>query len=190
VRSEVHADGRMSAAKSTALRHLSAADGRAAERLLFAQPWRIRGRRLTLACELVAQAAGELRTENAMHHAKSSSRSIVLLLLVVLAASTIGCRTGGGHRRDDDDEVRTTIDVQNQSFNDMTVYMLVNGARTRLGIAPGNKTTVLTIPAYLLTGVSFVRFVADPLGGHRTPVTEEVDVTPGDQLVMVINPGG
>jgi hypothetical protein len=71
----------------------------------------------------------------------------------------------------------------------MTVYVLVNGSRTRLGIATGNKSTVLTIPEYLLSGTTFLRFVANPIGGNRTPVSEEVDVSPGDQLVMVIRPG-
>jgi hypothetical protein len=70
------------------------------------------------------------------------------------------------------------------------VYVLVNGQRTRLGIAPGNRTTVLTIPRYLIVGNSYLRFVANPIAGNRTPVTEEIDVSPGDQLVMVINPGG
>jgi hypothetical protein len=115
---------------------------------------------------------------------------IVRFLTLALAISAIACKTGGASRKTNDGPVRTTIEVQNQDFNDMTVYVIVNGARTRLGIAPGNKTTVLTIPEFLLTGTSFVRFVCDPIGGRRTPVTEEVDVTPGDQLVMVINPGG
>jgi hypothetical protein len=35
-----------------------------------------------------------------------------------------------------------------------------------------------------------MRFVAEPIGGNRTPVSEEVDVNPGDQLVMIIQPGG
>ncbi|MDB4912157.1 MAG: hypothetical protein JWO39_2980 [Gemmatimonadetes bacterium] len=126
----------------------------------------------------------------AAHHAMKPFGTIVRCLTLVLAITSIGCRSGRASHKTNEGPVRTTIDVQNQDFNDMTVYVIVNGSRTRLGIAPGNKTTVLTIPDYLLTGTSFVRFVADPIGGNRTPVSEEVDVTPGDQLVMVINPGG
>ena len=109
-------------------------------------------------------------------------------LLLALAVTT-GCRSGGAARANGDAPIRTTIDVQNQGFNDMTVYAVTNGSRTRLGIAPGNKTTVLTVPDYLLNGTTFLRFVADPIGGNRTPVTEEIDVSAGDQLVMIINPG-
>ncbi len=116
--------------------------------------------------------------------------AIVRSFVLALAVASLGCSTGRTARNADDGPVRTTIDVQNQDFNDMTVYAVVNGSRTRLGIAGGNKTTVLTIPDYLINGTTFMRFVADPIGGNRTPVSEEVDVSAGDQLVMVIQPGG
>jgi hypothetical protein len=112
------------------------------------------------------------------------------MCLFLALASTLGCRTSGTPAKADSGPATTTIDVQNNDFNDMTVYVVVNGQRTRLGIAPGLKTTVLTIPRYLVSGTSTLRFVGDPIGGNRTPVSEEIDVSPGDQLVMVINPAG
>ena len=124
-----------------------------------------------------------------MQHVLSSLRQIGLWLVFATAFS-LGCHANGAPGKTDSGLATTTIDVQNQDFNDMTVYVLVNGQRTRLGIAPGNKTTVLTIPRYLIAGTSFLRFVCDPIAGNRTPVTDEIDVSPGDQLVMVINPGG
>ena len=124
-----------------------------------------------------------------MHGTMSSSHRIVLCLALAIAFAA-GCRTGGTRARDNAATAPTTIDIQHEDFNDMTVYVLVNGQRFRLGIAPGNKTTVLTIPRYLVPGTTTLRFVADAIGGHRTPVTEEIDVTPGDQLAMIINPGG
>lgn len=119
----------------------------------------------------------------------SSLRRIGMCVLLALA-STLGCRTGGAPSNADSGPATTTIDVQNNDFNDMRVYVVVNGQRTRLGIAPGLKTTVLTIPPYLISAGSTLRFVGDPIGGHRTPVSEEIVVSPGDQLVMVINPAG
>jgi hypothetical protein len=117
------------------------------------------------------------------------AQSTALALVLALVLALPGCRTGHAARTDEASS-RTTIEVQNEDFNDMTVYVLVNGSRTRLGIAPGNKSTVLTIPAYLLNGVPLMRFVANPIGGNRTPVSEEVNVNPGDQLEMIIRPGG
>ena len=124
------------------------------------------------------------------HLSTSPFGAVARCLVLALAVALLGCRTGHAARDANDGSLRTTIDVQNEDFNDMTVYVLANGARTRLGIAPGNKTTVLTIPAYLLNGVPVMRFVADPIGGNRTPVSEEIDVNPGDELVMIIQPGG
>ena len=124
-----------------------------------------------------------------MHGTISSLRRIGMCVLLALAP-TLGCRTSGAAPNADSGPATTTIDVQNNDFNDMTVYVVANGQRTRLGIAPGLKTTVLTIPRYLVFNGSTLRFVGDPIGGNRTPVSEEIDVSPGDQLVMVINPAG
>ena len=122
-------------------------------------------------------------------HAMSSMRFTLASLTLAFAVTLLGCHASGPPRNGDEAPKVTTIDVQNQGFNDMTIYAIISGARTRLGIAPGNKTTTLTIPAYLVSATTFFRFVADPIGGNRTPVTEEIDVSPGDQLVMIINPG-
>jgi hypothetical protein len=118
------------------------------------------------------------------------SRVITRRWILPIALVTVACSTGRVPSGEDDSPKRTTIEIQNQEFNDMTVYVLVNSQRTRLGIAPGNKTTVLTIPAYLILGTSVMRFVCEPLAGNTTPVTEQIDVSPGDQLVMIVNPGG
>ncbi|MBA2685833.1 MAG: hypothetical protein H0U66_15210 [Gemmatimonadaceae bacterium] len=111
-------------------------------------------------------------------------------LLLAMLAFVLGCASAGGASKRVDTEAATTIDIQNGDFSDMTVYVLVNGQRTRLGIARGNKTTVLTIPRYLIAGTTYLRFLADPIGGNRSPVSEAIDVSTGDQLVMIINPGG
>ena len=122
-----------------------------------------------------------------MHDTMSSFR---MLAAGALLSLTLACVRGGASTRTAGDTATTTIDVENQDFNDMTVYVLRNGQRLRLGIAPGNKTTVLTIPRYLVNGTSYLRFEADPLAGNRSPVSEEIDVSSGDQLVMIITPGG
>lgn len=110
----------------------------------------------------------------------------VIALALVLAA----CSSHHVPRAGDSRSMRTTLTVENQDFYDMTVYVVVNGQRDRLGIAPGNHTTELTVPSYLLNGVAQLRFLCDPIGGGRSPVSEEINVYPGDQLMMIINPGG
>jgi hypothetical protein len=82
----------------------------------------------------------------------------------------------------------TRLLVQNQAFLDMTIYVYRNSQRIRLGQASGNGTTRFTIPASLIFGATPLRFQADPIGGRRTPVTSEITVTAGDEVVLTIPP--
>jgi hypothetical protein len=112
-------------------------------------------------------------------------RLLIVLLLVIGA-----CRSG----RDADDEPGpergpATLEVENQNFLDMTVYVVEGGARQRLGVVRGNSTTTLTIPERMIRGgASPLRFLADPIGQQGLPVTEEIVVEPGDAVKMVISP--
>ncbi len=103
------------------------------------------------------------------------------LLLVV------ACSTGGaGEEAPAPDRGPATLRVENHNFLDMTVYV-VNGGRQRLGVAPGNETTSLTIPDRLIRGgAAPLRFLCDPTGGEGLPVTEDIVVQPGDTVEMVI----
>ncbi len=83
----------------------------------------------------------------------------------------------------------TTLRVQNQGFADMTIYLIRGSERQRLGVAGGLTTVVLTIPSRVLHGPTALRFLADPIGGARQPLTEEVTVTEGDEITMMIPSG-
>jgi hypothetical protein len=80
------------------------------------------------------------------------------------------------------------VRVENQGFSDMVIYALSGAQRVRLGIANGNSTKSFTIPMYLIRGAGPIRFLADPIGGDRTPVSEEMSVQPGDVVSLTIPP--
>lgn len=84
---------------------------------------------------------------------------------------------------------RTWVKVDNRAFLDMNVYVYRSAQRIRLGTANGTGTARFVIPANLLFGPTPLRFQADPIGGNRQPVSEEVTVSPGDEVVLVIPPG-
>jgi hypothetical protein len=79
------------------------------------------------------------------------------------------------------------VQVENQGFADMVIYAISGGQRVRLGLATGNSTKTFTVPRYL-TGAGPIRFLADPIGGNRTPVSEEMSVRPGDLVTLTIPP--
>ena len=82
----------------------------------------------------------------------------------------------------------TRLRVENQAFLDMTIYVFRGSQRMRLGLARGNSTTRMTIPANLLFGNTPLRFQADPIGGNRTPITQEISVSPGDEVILTLPP--
>jgi hypothetical protein len=87
-----------------------------------------------------------------------------------------------------DPESRAQVRVENQGFTDMVIYAINGGQRVRLGMATGNSTKTFTIPQYLTNGAGPIRFLADPIGGDRTPVSEEMTVRPGDVVTLTIPP--
>jgi hypothetical protein len=80
------------------------------------------------------------------------------------------------------------VQVENQGFTDMVIYAISGGQRVRLGLATGNSTKTFIIPRYFIGGAGPIRFLADPIGGNRTPVSEEMTVQPGDLVTLTIPP--
>ena len=82
----------------------------------------------------------------------------------------------------------TYVRVENRAYLDMNVYVYRSAQRMRLGTTNGNSTARYIIPHSLMFGPTPLRFQADPIGGNRQPVSEEVSVSPGDEVVLVIPP--
>ncbi len=82
----------------------------------------------------------------------------------------------------------TVVQVDNQGFLDMNVYAVRSTQRVRLGTAAGNSKTNLTIPRSLIAGLTPLRFVADPIGGSRASVSQEITVAPADTVELTIPP--
>jgi hypothetical protein len=110
---------------------------------------------------------------------------------LALSLLLVGCHSGPPS----DDAVpaptgpSATLQVENQGFLDMTVYVLEGASRQRLGVARGHATTQLAIPEHLVRGGSgTLRFYCDPIGGGGLPVSEEIVVAPGDTVELTIPP--
>lgn len=80
----------------------------------------------------------------------------------------------------------TVLRVDNRSFTQMNIYVLRGSQRIRLGSVPGVSTRSFELPRNLVFGTTALRFLADPLGSSRTPITREIPVREGDELVLTI----
>ena len=115
---------------------------------------------------------------------KTSSIALALLLAVVPACSTLKQQPDVANQTGP-----TTLEVDNRGFVDMTIYVVRNSQRIRLGTATGNQKTQIVIPSSVVNGFSTLRFIADPIGGARNSVSEEISVVPGDTIGLLIPPG-
>jgi hypothetical protein len=100
----------------------------------------------------------------------------------------VSCTTLHRGSANDTERGPTIVQVDNQGFLDMTVYASRSGQRQRLGIAPGNSKANLQVPQILMSGLTPLRFIADPIGGNRASVSQEITVAPGDTVVLTIPP--
>jgi hypothetical protein len=66
------------------------------------------------------------------------------------------------------------LQVENQGFSNLVIYAVKPRAAGALGLATGNSSKSFPIPNYLIRGAGTLRFLADPVGGTRTPVSEEI----------------
>lgn len=110
------------------------------------------------------------------------------LLVVAACAMAAACASTGTNSQVQKEEAATVL-VDNQGFVDMTIYVLRGTQRVRLGLATGLSKSRFTLPrGFVFSGTS-LRFVADPLGGRRSPVSEEITVSEGEEIELRIPPG-
>jgi hypothetical protein len=95
---------------------------------------------------------------------------------------------GGARPSRPSDAPQTTVAIDNQGFNDMTIYIVDGGQRIRLGRVIGKSTATLIIPPSILRSPREVQFLADPLASNRASVSERIWVTPGEQVSLRILP--
>ena len=80
------------------------------------------------------------------------------------------------------------LNVDNQNFLDMNVYLVRGGQRIRLGTVPGlSSRTIMLRPEYVGYGAD-LQFELHPIGGQGNPITESISVHPGDVISLRIPP--
>jgi hypothetical protein len=77
------------------------------------------------------------------------------------------------------------VEIDNQNFSDMEIYVLRNGSRAFLGQATGLRKTTLSIKN-AIRGDGRVRLLADPIGGLQTFTTPTLLVGAGERIFWTI----
>ncbi len=75
-----------------------------------------------------------------------------------------------------------SIRVVNRNRLDVMVYVVHDGARTRLGLATASATTDFTLSLNVLGAGKEYRLLGDPIGIRMNVTTETLHAQPGDEV--------
>lgn len=112
----------------------------------------------------------------------SRTRSAAAALLA-LAVATAGCwssRAGddAGSSRFEDRPV--TVQVENQNWNTVHVYVVAGGQFQSLGQISSQSTATYEVTAGMLGSRKEIRLMADPVGSRESFLTDPILIEPGD----------
>ena len=77
---------------------------------------------------------------------------------------------------------RTTLTVENNNWQDMTVYVVRDGMKARLGSVAALGRTQFRLPDAMIGGTGELRLMADPLGSTSRFTTQPIVIMPGQRV--------
>ena len=109
-----------------------------------------------------------------------------------MLATVAACSHATRHANDEEGGQATTrVHVENQAFLDMNVYVIGDGgSRQRLGSVTGNTNQDFVIPDYIIGPANTVRFLVEPIGANRAPISNSLSIRPGETVTLTIPPNG
>jgi hypothetical protein len=118
------------------------------------------------------------------------ARAFMIVALAMVSAAAAACagrveETAAGDVALADS---TSVIVDNQALNDMTIYVVEGSSRRRLGTATAVSKTQIRIPRTLVGNGRDLQFLADPFAGRGNTVSQRIFVQPGDQVKLTILP--
>ena len=109
--------------------------------------------------------------------------SIRAALIAALMMATASCGPAA-LRGTPEPAGETILIVENQSPLQVTVYVLRDSYRQRLGTAESLGSTRLRIPDNVIFGPTNLRFEIDPLGSSARTISTDITVSPGDEITL------
>ena len=111
-----------------------------------------------------------------------------MMRALLTAVTLAGCAWDRGAVAPINPHAEVALNVDNQNFLDMTVYLVRGGQRIRLGTVPGlSSRTIMLRPEYVGYGAD-LQVEVHPIGGQGNPITESISVHPGDVIRLTIPP--
>lgn len=116
-----------------------------------------------------------------------------LIALGILLAS-VGCsrakRVDGSPAAEQRFQERTTLSVENRTFQDVVVWVIHDGIRSRVGTVTATASGNFVMKSDILRQPGTLQFAAHAVGGGRRAfVSERIAVQPGQRVEWILEPG-
>jgi hypothetical protein len=95
------------------------------------------------------------------------------------ALLAVGCAHGNSATAEPDAEDGAVLQVANNSWSDMNVYVVRGSMRQRLGTVGSLGTGKFRLPRHIFTSPEPMRLLADPIGSTRPYLSPPLLVNPG-----------
>jgi hypothetical protein len=112
-------------------------------------------------------------------------RFLLFLMLAGMISSGFGCSVFRSNRQASP-PTTVPLRVTNNNFQDMTIYVVRDGQRSRLGTVTATSGATFLLTERHLGQQGRVQLVADPLGTVGTIATEAFIVKPGQRVEWTI----
>lgn len=109
-------------------------------------------------------------------------------LSAALTFSASGCASGLGNGNGGltPSNAETLVQVDNNNWADMNIYVVRSGMRMRLGTVVSMNSATFVVPEPMVSASGEVRLLADPIGGAPQFMTQPVLVSPGQQIEFTL----
>jgi len=112
-----------------------------------------------------------------------SGRKHGLLSFAAAAVLAVGCAHGNtATAADEAGEPEALLQVSNQNWSDMNVYLVRGAMKQRLGTVSSNTTSRFKLPRHIFASPDPVQLLADPIGSARTYTSPPLLVNPGQTV--------
>lgn len=119
-------------------------------------------------------------------HVVRSTRSVVsVAAALVLAVAASGCARATAGTDVQSIRPTTTVQVSNQGWSDVVVYVLRSGMKWRLGMVTSQTSRTFEMPRGVLPEAGSLRLLADPIGS-KEHLTAPFQVTSGQRVALTL----
>jgi len=102
------------------------------------------------------------------------------VLILGIALATIAC--AGRHHARPEPVSDIPLKVTNHNWLDVTIYVLHDGQRTRIGSVTGSSTQDFTLPRWLLGQSHELALLGEAIGSPDFARTEVLNIQPGQYI--------